>query len=133
MRAFGYAVTSTRLLRITLWISIPFNLGAAGVFALPSSAPGQLLGLSPSVDPVYVALCCFMVALFGLTYAWLAMQPRVDRPMLCLAAVGKSGVFVLCVGLWLFGNASGALVAAASGDLLLAIVWFRWLLLQRPR
>ena len=55
--------------RVTLWISFPFNLGAAYILAFPSSAMGQLAGLPTHVPAIYAALTSFLVALFGAAYA----------------------------------------------------------------
>ncbi len=55
---------------MSLWISFPLNLGAAYMFTFPSSWPGQMLELPPTVDPIYAGLCALMVALFGFAYAW---------------------------------------------------------------
>ena len=118
---------ATQVVRTSLWISFPFNLGAAYALALPSSQLGRLLGLSESVDPLYSALCAFLIGMFGFAYAWLALQPKLDQPLLCLGAIGKTGVFVLAVVLWLSQVASGAIVVVASGDVAFALLWFWWL------
>ena len=118
---------------MSLWISFPLNLGAAYMFAFPSSWPGQMLELPPTVDPIYAGLCALMVALFGFVYAWLALQPNVNQPLLVVGALGKACVFFLCAGLWLTGAASSLLVGAASIDLMLGLFWLFWLLLgQAP-
>ncbi len=114
---------------MSLWISFPLNLGAAYMFAFPSSWPGQMLKLPPTVDPIYAGLCALMVALFGFVYAWLALQPNVNQPLLVVGALGKACVFFLCAGLWLTGAASSLLVGAASIDLMLGLFWLFWLLL----
>ena len=121
------AIKAERLVRASLWLTAPLNLGVALVLAFPASAPGRLLGLPGVVDPVYAGLSALMVALFGLAYAWLALQPRLDRPVLYLGAIGKAGVFVLAALLWLAHAASGAIALVASGDLALACLWLWWL------
>ena len=118
---------------MSLWISFPLNLGAAYMFAFPSSWPGQMLELPQSVNPIYAGLCALMVALFGFVYAWLALQPNVNQPLLVVGALGKACVFFLCAGLWLTGAASSLLVGAASIDLMFGLFWLFWLLLgQAP-
>ena len=37
-----------RWVRVTLWLSCPFNLFAAWLFFYPASAPAQALGLPPA-------------------------------------------------------------------------------------
>jgi undecaprenyl pyrophosphate phosphatase UppP len=87
--------------RYTLWVSAPFNLLAAYMVLLPLSALGRLVGMPPSPPLVYSALLATMIALFGLAYAWLATQPEIDRPLVGLAAIAKTMVFVIALLLWL--------------------------------
>lgn len=121
------------LIRATLWISFPFNLLAAYALALPDSMPGRLMGLPSPVPPLYAALTALLVALFGLAYAWMATQPRLDRALLGFAAAGKGSVFVAAVMLWMLHRGAGSTVVVAVGDLLLAALWLRWLLATRTR
>jgi hypothetical protein len=121
-------MNSTKWVRATLWMSFPFNLIAAYMLAVPASALGQFIGFPVSVPLIYSILLSFMVAAFGFVYAWLAMQPQIDRPLLTVSSIGKSGVFVILLVLWLTGNAPGRGVFLASGDLAFATLWFWWLL-----
>ena len=122
-----------RHIKASLWITCPFNFVAGYTFAFPSSLTGRLVELPTAVPPVYAAATGFMVCLFGGMYAWMALQKQINRPMLCLGAIGKAGVFVLASVLWLRGTAPGPLVVAAAGDLAFAALWFRWLAKSRGR
>jgi len=51
--------------------------------------------------------------------------------MVGLAAIGKAGVFVLVGAYWLAGAAPGRAAAAAVGDLVLAVLFTRWLISSR--
>jgi hypothetical protein len=115
-------------MRGALWSSVVFNFGGALLFAFPSSPLGQAAGLPTPVPPIYGALLAFFVLLFGGSYAWLALQPNIDRPLVALAAIGKGGVFGLIVVFWLRGEAPGGGVLAATGDLVLAGIFAWWLL-----
>ena len=121
------AMDSTHLMRCALWASVVYNLGGALLFALPDSL-GRLAGFPAPVPRVYTALLAFFVALFGGAYAWLARQPRIDRPLVALAAFGKAGVFAIVLASWLVGEVPGLGVLAASGDLVFAAVFGWWLL-----
>jgi len=116
-----------RLVRRALWASVPFNLGGALLFAFPESL-GRLADLPTPAPHVYTAPLAFLIALFAGTYAWLARQPRIDRPLVAFAALGKSGFFVVTFGLWVLGEASTQGVVGASGDLILAAIFAWWLL-----
>jgi len=114
--------------RYTLWASAPFNLLAAYMVLLPSSSLGRLVGMPPSPPLVYSALLATMIALFGLAYAWLATQPEIDRPLVGLAAIAKTMVFVIALLLWLADRGPGGLVLVACADLAFASLWGWWLL-----
>jgi len=119
------------ILRGALWASVPLNLGAGCLVAFPSSSFGQLVGLPSAVSPIYTTLLSFFILLFGGSYAWLARQPVIDRPLVALAAIGKAGVFVAIVGLWSAGEAPARGVLAGASDLALAAIFAWWLLGHR--
>jgi hypothetical protein len=102
-------------MRRALWASVVYNFGGALLFGFPGSL-GHLAGLPAPVPRVYTALLAFFVALFGGAYAWLACQPRIDRPLVAVAALGK------------VGDVPGLGVLAASGDVVFAAIFARWLL-----
>jgi hypothetical protein len=108
-------------------VSVPFNAGAALVFAFPASALGRLAGLPGAVPRVYCALLAFFVLLFGGAYAWLARAPGIDRPLVAFATIGKVGVFAIICVLWALGDAPGRGVLIACGDFALAGTFLWWL------
>ena len=116
-----------RLIRPVFWLSAVFNLGAAFLFAFPATPLGQWIGLPSPVPVVYSGLVALFVALFGGMYAWLAMQAVLPRPMVALAAIGKTLAFLLATILWFAGEVSGRLAQLSVGDLLLAAIYLRWL------
>jgi hypothetical protein len=113
-------------IRRILWASAFFNLGGAALFAFPESV-GRLAGLPAPVPTVYSMLLVLFVLLFGGSYAWIASQPTINRPMVALGAIGKAGAFVVVLLCWLAGAASGLSVVAIAGDLVLAFLFARWL------
>lgn len=118
------------VMRRALWVSVAYNLGGALTFAFPASF-GQLAGLPAQVPSIYSTLLALFVILFGGAYAWLARQPRIDRPLVVLAALGKAGVFAVILVYWLLGALPGRGVLAVSGDLAFAGI-FAWWLLGEP-
>lgn len=120
-------------IRGSLWLACPFNLMAAIVFAFPSSAVGQQLGLPGHVHPLYSLLVALFVGLFGLVYAWLARRPTIDQPLLALGSIGKLGAFLIAGFLWLAGVVPGVVAFVALGDLAFATLWLRWLLSGQAR
>jgi hypothetical protein len=115
-------------MRRTLAISVVYNLGAALLFAFPSSLLGRLAGLPVLVAPIYSTLLAFFVTLFAGAYAWLARQPYIDQPLVAFSAIGKAGAFSVILMFWLYGQGSGRGVVAALGDLVLAGIFMWWLL-----
>jgi hypothetical protein len=125
-------VNRDHILRGALWASFAYNLGGAFLFAFPSTALGRFAGMPAAVPLAYRSLLAFFVLLFGGTYAWLARQPNIVRPLVGLAAVGKAGAFmVLCV-CWILGEAPGRGVVIAIGDLIFASIFAWWLLADQP-
>jgi hypothetical protein len=114
-------------MRRALWTTAVFNVGGALLFAFPETL-GRLAGLPSPVPGVYSTLLASFVLLFGGMYAWLARQPRIDRPMVVLAAIGKTSVFVIAGAFWLTGELPGLTVVAAAGDLTFAGIFVWWLL-----
>lgn len=121
------SVDRDRTIRRALRASVIFNLGGALTFLFPGSL-GQLAGLPPPGNRVYPTLVAFFAMLFCGAYAWLARQPRIDRPLVAFAALGKASFFVIVLLFWLAGALPALAVLAASGDLLLALIFAWWLM-----
>ena len=108
-----------------------FNLVAASLFVFPTSQLGQLVGMPVSAPPMYSAMLAWFVVLFGGAYAWLACQTNIDRTIVALAALGKTGVFSIILACWLSDVVVGTAVLGATGDLVFATI-FAWWLLRGP-
>lgn len=114
------------VLRRALWATAAFNLLGALAFGWPATL-GQLAGLPAEAPVVYRASMAFLVGLLGATYAWLALQPRIDRPLVGFAMFGKAGFFLVVSACWLAGQAPFLGVLTAAGDLAFAILFGWWL------
>lgn len=121
---------SEQTIRRTIWASVPYNFVGAVTFGLPQSWPAQLVDL-PAAPSIYAWNMGFLIALFGLAYAWIASQPRINRPLLALGAIGKIGVFVIAAVLTALGKVNALLVLAVVGDLILGSLWLMWLTGER--
>lgn len=119
-----------RSLDVTLWIAASFNLGAAALLAFPESL-GQLIGLPADVPLVYSVLTGLFVLLFGASYAWMALQPAIVRPLLAFGAIGKTAAFVAAVLLWCLDAIPLPILLAGIGDLVFAALFVRWLWTSR--
>jgi hypothetical protein len=107
------------------------NVGGALLFAFPDSI-GRLAGLPGPVPRLYAWFIAFLVLLFGATYAWLARQPRIDRPLVAFCAIGKTGFVATVLVCWLLGDVPVLSVVTAGGDLLFAAIFTWWLIATRP-
>ena len=114
-----------RVLRVALWATVALNLLGVYIFALPAfGRPSILAPLSP--QPYYAAQVAFTIALFCGVYAWLARQPRINRPLVIVGALGKLGFFLLAVAYWLTGDLPADVPLKATPDLLLAVIFLWW-------
>jgi hypothetical protein len=128
MMAGGTMMNKDRIIRYALWISVAFNLFGALLFAFPASPLGQFAGLPVPVPTLYSMMLALFVVLFAGMYFWLALQPKINRPMVAFSAIGKASSFVLMVILCLLGDIPGRSVLFASGDLIFACIFAWWLL-----
>jgi hypothetical protein len=123
----SFVTKGDKYIRGVLWASAVFNLAGALLFAFPESAMSQLAGLPVPVPPFYAGLLAEFILLFGGSYAWLAIQPAINRPLLAFGAIGKTCAFLLVAVLWLAGQAPARGVLAITGDLIFACLFFGWL------
>lgn len=113
-----------RLLRRALMLSAPFNVGGAALFAFPASPPSQLVGMPADVPVIYRAFVALFILLFGASYAWLSVQPAINRPFVAFGAIGKTCAFLCVLVLLVLGQATVLSLLAISGDLVFAAVFF---------
>jgi hypothetical protein len=115
------------LLRRVLWLTAVANTVVAFVFAFPASL-GRPVDLPVPVPTLYSLFVGLFILLFGGAYAWLALQPRINRPLVAFGAVGKTGAVLVVLLAWFLGSASTPLLMLISGDLVLAAIFAAWLL-----
>jgi hypothetical protein len=120
------------VLRGALWTAVVLNAIGVVIFAPPA------LGFAADSLPIraprfYAAQVCVTIALFGGVFAWLAVQPQINRALVVVGALGKLGFFALAVAYWAAGDLPGSAVPQATPDLLLALVFLWWARSERPR
>jgi hypothetical protein len=119
------AMSSDKLIRSALWASVVLN--AAGLVVFVPPALGYAQDLLPIPAPrFFVAQVAVTIALFGGAYAWLARQPRIDRPLVVVGGIGKLAFFGLALAYWLAGDLPAAAVPQAAPDLILGAVFLWW-------
>ncbi len=119
-------------MRAVLWIGAAFNFGAAAMVAFPETL-GVFSGL-PGTGPLFYRwMLVLFVALFGGAYAWLALQQQITRPLVAMAALGKTGVFIVALVCWILGDIPLQSLPPAVCDLAFALVFAWWLRATRDR
>lgn len=119
------AVTHDRIIRIALWSTVALNAVGAVIFGIP--ALGATSALLPVEAPrFFAAQLGFVIALFCGVYAWLALQPQVNRALVVVGALGKLGFFGLTLVYAVAGDVPVRMAANATPDLLLAMVFLWW-------
>lgn len=118
-------IDSTRMRRV-LWVGVVFNALVASMLMFPSTL-GALAALPPIGSVFYLWMLTFFVVLFSATYAWLALEPTISRPVVALAAFGKTGAFVVALACLLRGDIQLRTFWVSIGDLAFALYFFFWL------
>ncbi|MEH6519231.1 MAG: hypothetical protein V7742_21335 [Halioglobus sp.] len=118
-------------INVTLWLSVVFNFMAAYLMAFPSSLSSQLVELPQNVPLLYSNLISFVIVFFGVIYAWLAMQPNLEKHLLFIGGIGKILFFLVVFLTYLFGHVSANFTALTIGDLIFGSLWLWWLYSNR--
>jgi|GEM_PF-1048322 len=119
-----------KLIRTTLAASFLFNLVAAYMLAFPTSYLAGLAGFTISNSPMHTALATLMVVALGGSYGWMALQEKINLPILTFGALVKGSAFITFFVQWMFDAVSARLVAFAVVDIVLAWLWLNWVIKQ---
>ena len=113
--------------RALFYSAAVFNWLAAAILFAPFGI-AQALGLEPApINSPYEHIALMAIVLFGIGYWWAGNDPLLNRPLIRLGMIGKLLVVAL---VWLAvagGQANWRLGALASGDLVYAILFARYL------
>jgi len=113
------------IMRRALAIGAVFNFAAAAMILFPHSI-GRFADVPLSAPRFYSWLLALFIALFGCVYAWLARRPVIDRPLVGLAIIGKTGVFLVALACLVTGDITARTFATAVGDLAFAAAFLWW-------
>jgi hypothetical protein len=119
-------MVNTKIMRRVLWVGMAFNALVALMLMFPSTL-GVLAALPPVGSVFYRWMLTFFVLLFSATYAWLAVEPTISRPLVVLAAVGKTGAFIVALVCLIRGEILLRTFSISVGDLAFAIYFYLWL------
>ncbi|MBK7973128.1 MAG: hypothetical protein IPK07_07565 [Deltaproteobacteria bacterium] len=124
------AADPDRALRRALAASVLYNLSGSLGFLVPEPI-GRWIGFPTPVPRLYPSLIAMVVLLFAAVYAWLYRARVIDRSLVALSALGKTGFFAVFAGAWWAGQVPLRAVLAVSGDLAFAVVFAWWLVRTR--
>jgi hypothetical protein len=118
-------VISDRAIRIALWLTVALNALGTGIFGL--AAVGGSSPFLPVAIPRFAAgHIAWVIALFGVLYAWQAMEPHINRGLIAIGGVGKLGFFLLTLAYSVAGDIPAQMAANAAPDLLFGVVFLAW-------
>jgi hypothetical protein len=117
-------MTPDRLIRVALWSAVAVNAVGAVVFLPAALGDDSILPIRP--PRFYAAQIGLTIVLFGGVYAWLALQPRINRGLVVVGALGKLGFFALFVLYSAAGDVPISAVAQATPDLVLGATFLLW-------
>lgn len=103
------------------------NIVAAVGFVMPDSIFWRMTRMAMPEQTLYLHLFAGMVGLFGILYFWVAMQPADKRPLIAVAAIGKTAAFVTVFVHFLMASANVLFVLLMSADLLFAGLFVQYL------
>lgn len=114
-----------RVIRSALWATVALN--ALGVYVFLPLALGSTSPLMPIPVPRFLAAQIGLtIALFGGVYAWLAMQPQINRALVVVGGLGKLGFFGLTLAYAFAGDVPMSMAMNASPDMVFAGIFLWW-------
>jgi hypothetical protein len=110
----------------TLLLTAIYNVFGVLLFIPFLSIGRRLIGI-PDAHPFYLWLVTIWIGSFAVLYVWLAVTRRPDRAFMIIAVTGKFAFWSLNLIFWLAGDFLVIAPIVASGDLITAILFARWL------
>jgi hypothetical protein len=113
-------------MRWTLIATAIYNVFGVLLFIPLLSIGRRLIGI-PDAHPFYLWLVTIWIGSFAVLYVWAAAKQRSEKAFLIIAIVGKFAFWSLTLIFWLIGDFRVIAPIVASGDLITAIFFVRWL------
>jgi len=112
--------------RKILFLSAAINALGALFFVPPLPQVREIFDL-PEGDAFYLWLVASWILLFGLAYLAMALTGRMERGVLAVGAGAKATFAFLVLGYVLSGAWPAQASMLAGTDLVLAVIYMRWL------
>jgi hypothetical protein len=120
-------MNKTAVVRAALWATVFFNIGGALNFVFPASLGQWFLGLPLPAPHFYTWFMALIIGAGAGLSAWLARQPRINRSLLAVIAMAKTGFFLVALACWVIDEVPARCVGLASVDLAFAAIFALWL------
>jgi hypothetical protein len=113
--------------RILFISAAGFNILAGLPMLVVTAKFAELMGLqlNPTAT-MFIQLTACIILVFGGAYWMIARDPARFRPYIPLGIILKAVVIVVFFGHWLSGSISWPLPALASGDVIYAVLFWRY-------
>lgn len=120
--------------RLLFRVAALFNWSVAIPLWIAPVQLSQLLGFAPlPTDILYTDLFAVLVLTFGLGYWWVGADPVRNRVVLAMGICGKLLVVLVGYSHFLAGTTNLPFAALVTGDLLWALLFWRFLRLHPAR
>lgn len=119
-------MVNSKMIRRVLWVGVAFNALVATMLMFPETL-GVPAALPPIESDFYRWMLSYFVVLFCATYAWLALAPTISRPVVALAAIGKTGSFFIALICLFRRDIQLETFFISVGDVAFALYFFSWL------
>ncbi len=127
----GFESMNAPQVRALFYSAAVFNWLAAAILFAPFGI-ARWLGLEPApANTPYEHIALSAVVLFGIGYWWAGVDPVRNRPLITLGMIGKLLVVAVFWSAVLGGRANWRLGALASGDLVYAALFARYLITSK--
>lgn len=117
-----------KLFRISLIASFFMNMGGALTFVPVFRSLRELGGLPEAGNPFYQWILAIWIFFFGVLYLFLAFAKTREKFFVLIGALGKTSFAVLLAILAFAGNLPSRAALVGLGDLVVAVIFFVWIL-----
>lgn len=118
--------------RFVFGLAAAFNIGVGYIIMTDPASMGTQSFTGTPQEALFVKSCGWMIAVFGLGYAMVAISPLANRGIAFLGVVGKAAMPVFAYPLYASGVIPFESYALTLGDLVF-VVLFAWFLLSTRR
>jgi hypothetical protein len=119
--------------RIVFGLAAAYNIAVgAAILLMPASLASAPFTGSPQ-EALLIQSCGWLILVFGVGYAMVAMSPMMNRGIAALGVLGKSAMPVIAYPFYTAGQIPWSSYVLTLGDLGFVALFILFLLWSRPR